>query len=56
MDLTGILVQVVAGAVGGNAAGAVLKNFNLGLVATRLLALLAVVSAGRLFLRLLVAT
>ena len=30
MDLTALIVQLVAGAVGGNVAGAALKNFSLG--------------------------
>jgi hypothetical protein len=30
MDLVGLIVQLVSGAVGGNLAGAALKNFSLG--------------------------
>ena len=30
MDLTALIVQLVSGAVGGNVAGAALKNFSLG--------------------------
>ena len=32
MDFTGLIIQLVSGAIGGNAAGAVLKNFNLGIL------------------------
>ncbi len=32
MDITSLLIQLVAGAVGGNAGGAVLKNYSLGTV------------------------
>jgi uncharacterized membrane protein YeaQ/YmgE (transglycosylase-associated protein family) len=30
MDIVGLIIQLVCGAIGGNVAGAVLKNFNLG--------------------------
>ena len=30
MDLTGLLVQVIAGAIGGNAAGAAMKRYSMG--------------------------
>jgi uncharacterized membrane protein YeaQ/YmgE (transglycosylase-associated protein family) len=30
MDITGLIIQLISGAVGGNAAGALLKNFSLG--------------------------
>ncbi|MBC8020484.1 MAG: hypothetical protein H7X78_04625, partial [Methyloceanibacter sp.] len=32
MDLTSLLVQVVSGALGGNAAGAALKQYSLGVL------------------------
>lgn len=32
MDIAGLIIQLVAGAVGGNAAGAALKNYSLGTV------------------------
>ena len=32
MDILGLIIQLIAGAVGGNIAGAILKNFSLGTI------------------------
>ncbi len=40
MDITSLLIQLVSGAVGGNVAGGLLKNLNLGTVGNSILGIL----------------
>lgn len=40
MDVTSLLIQLVSGAVGGNAAGAALKNLSLGTVGNSIVGIL----------------
>lgn len=40
MDITALIIQLVGGAIGGNAAGAVLKNLSLGTVGNSIVGIL----------------
>jgi uncharacterized membrane protein YeaQ/YmgE (transglycosylase-associated protein family) len=48
MDITSLLVQLVSGAVGGNAAGAFMKNLSLGTVGNSIVGILGGGIGGQL--------
>jgi uncharacterized membrane protein YeaQ/YmgE (transglycosylase-associated protein family) len=48
MDVTGLVIQLVSGAVGGNVAGAVLKKFSLGTVGNSIVGILGGGLGGQL--------
>ncbi len=48
MDITGLIVQLVSGALGGNFAGALLRKFNLGTVANSIVGILGGGIGGQL--------
>ncbi len=48
MDITSLLIQLVSGAVGGNVAGAALKNLSLGTVGNSLVGILGGGIGGQL--------
>jgi hypothetical protein len=48
MDITSLIVQLISGAVGGNAAGAMLKQFSLGTVGNSLVGILGGGIGGQL--------
>jgi uncharacterized membrane protein YeaQ/YmgE (transglycosylase-associated protein family) len=48
MDMTSLLIQLVSGAVGGNAAGAVMKKFSLGTVGNSIVGILGGGLGGQL--------
>ena len=53
MDLTALIVQLVSGAVGGNVAGAALKNFSLGTTGNSIVGILGGGLGGQILAMLL---
>lgn len=48
MDMTGLIIQLISGAVGGNIAGALLKKFNLGALGNSIVGILGGGLGGQL--------
>ena len=49
MDMTSLLIQLISGAIGGNVAGALLKQFSLGTVGNSIAGILGGGIGGQLF-------
>jgi uncharacterized membrane protein YeaQ/YmgE (transglycosylase-associated protein family) len=53
MDITSLIIQLIAGAIGGNAAGAVMKDKSLGTLGNSIAGVIGGIGAGQILDRLL---